>query len=381
MKHLLTGNESAATAAKLGRAQVIAAYPITPQTSIAEKLAESVAKGELKSRYMKVESETAAMAACIGASMSGARAFTATSSQGLALMHELLHWASGARLPIVLVNVNRSMAAPWSLGVDQNDSLSQRDTGWMQLYCETGQEVLDSVLIAFRLAEETHLPVMVAMDGFLLSHYFEPVDVPPQEKVDGFLPRRKARFRLDPKHPSTFGGGVSSEVLYGLRRQMQADMEKAKEHYKRLCARFSRAFGRAYGPVETFQTEESDLTLITSGTLTGTIKAFMKGNREGPNVGLVKVRMFRPFPGEEIRRAVKGMKRVAILDRNLSPGAGGIFSQEIKASLLGVEGAPPVVSVVGGLGGVDITPEHIERLARDLLSGKGGPVETLWMEA
>jgi len=381
MKRLLTGNESAATAVKLGRAQVIAAYPITPQTSIAEKLAESVAKGELRGRYMKVESETAAMAACIGASMSGARAFTATSSQGLALMHELLHWASGARLPIVLVNVNRSMAAPWSLGVDQNDSLSQRDTGWMQLYCETGQEVLDSILIAFRLAEETYLPVMVAMDGFLLSHYFEPVDVPSQEEVDRFLPRRKARFRLDPKHPATFGGGVSSGVLYDLRRKLQADMEKAKKHYKKLCARFSRAFGRAYDPVETFQTVGSDLTLITSGTLAGTIKAFLKENREGPRVGLVKVRMFRPFPGEEIRRVVKGLKRVAILDRNLSPGAGGIFSQEIKASLLGVSGAPPVVSVIGGLGGVDITPEHLGRLAKDLLSGKGGPVETLWMEA
>jgi pyruvate/2-oxoacid:ferredoxin oxidoreductase alpha subunit len=381
MKRLLTGNESAAIAVKLGRAQVIAAYPITPQTSIAEKLAEYVARGELKGRYMKVESETAAMAACIGASVAGARAFTATSSQGLALMHELLHWASGARLPIVLVNVNRSMAAPWSLGVDQNDSLSQRDTGWMQFYCETGQEVLDSVLIGFRLAEEVHIPVMVAMDGFLLSHYFEPVDTPSQEEVDRFLPRRKARFRLDPKHPSTFGGGVSSAVLYDLRRKMQADMEAAGEHYERLCGRFSRAFGRTYRPVETFQTEGSDLTVITSGTLTGTVKAFLKGNRQGPKVGLVKIRMFRPLPGEEIRRALKGLKRVAILDRNLSPGAGGIFSQEIKASLLGAEGVPSVVSVVGGLGGVDVTPEHIERLVRDLLSGKGSPVETFWMEA
>jgi pyruvate/2-oxoacid:ferredoxin oxidoreductase alpha subunit len=381
MKRLLTGNESAAAAVKLSQPQVIAAYPITPQTSIAEKLAEAVARGELESRYMKVESETAAMAACIGASMAGARTFTATSSQGLALMHELLHWASGARLPIVLVNVNRSMASPWSLGVDQNDSLSQRDTGWMQLYCETGQEVLDSILIAFRLAEQTEIPVMVAMDGFLLSHYFEPVDVPFQEEVDRFLPRRKARFRLDPKHPATFGGGVSSGVLYDLRRKFQADMEQAGEHYRKLSVRFSRAFGRSYRSVETFQTEGSDLTLITSGTLAGTVKAFLKQNTQRPKVGLVKVRMFRPFPGEEIRQALKGLKQVAILDRNLSPGSGGIFSQEIKASLLGMERAPSVVSVVGGLGGVDITPAHIERLVGDLLGGKGSRFETLWIEA
>jgi pyruvate/2-oxoacid:ferredoxin oxidoreductase alpha subunit len=380
MRRLLTGNESAAMAVKLSRAQVIAAYPITPQTAIAEKLAEDVAKGELEARYMKVESETAAMAACIGASMSGARAFTATSSQGLALMHELLHWASGARLPIVLVNVNRSMAAPWSLGVDQNDSLSQRDTGWVQLYCETGQEVLDSILIAFKLAEGMLLPVMVAMEGFFLSHYFEPVDVPSPKEVDRFLPRRKAKYRLDPKKPSTFGGGVSSGVLYSLRQRMQADMEGVKRFYNRLCHQFEQLFHRRYSAVEAIQTEGSELTLVTSGTLTGTVKAFLKESRKGPKVGLVKVRMFRPFPTAEIRESLKGLKRIAILDRNLSPGSGGIFAQEIKASLLGVEKAPRVLSVVGGLGGVDITPGHIHRLASLLIDQMGKTPDTIWME-
>jgi pyruvate/2-oxoacid:ferredoxin oxidoreductase alpha subunit len=381
MRRLLTGNESAAVAVKLGRAQVIAAYPITPQTGIAEKLAEYAAQDDLGVRYMKVESETSAMAACIGGSMAGARAFTATSSQGLALMHELLHWASGARLPIVLVNVNRSMAAPWSLGVDQNDSLSQRDTGWIQFYCETGQEVLDSILIAFRLAEDVLLPVMVSMDGFYLSHYLEPVDIPSQDVVDRFLPRRKAKFRLDPRTPCTFGGGVSSAALYTLRKRMQADMEGARKHYDKLSKRFAGLLGRRYAPVETFQTEGSDLILVTSGTVTGTVKDFIKKNRSGPKVGLVKIRMFRPFPGKEIRKALKGLKRVAIIDRNLSPGAGGIFSQEIRSALHGRGSRNSVMSVVGGLGGVDITPDQIGRLVENLVQMKKSQTELIWMEA
>jgi pyruvate/2-oxoacid:ferredoxin oxidoreductase alpha subunit len=273
------------------------------------------------------------------------------------------------------------MAAPWSLGVDQNDSLSQRDTGWVQFYCETGQEVLDSILIAFRLAEEVLLPVMVAMDGFYLSHYFEPVNIPSQGEVDQFLPKRKARFRLDPRNPCTFGGGVSSGTLYTLRKRMQADMEEAHQHYSKLCMRFARLFGRHYAAVETFQTEGSDLILVTSGTITGTVKEFIKKNRSGPKVGLVKIRMFRPFPGREVRKALKGLKRVAIIDRNLSPGAGGIFSQEIRSVLHGTGSRSLVMSVVGGLGGVDITPDHIGRLVENLMQLKKPQTELIWMEA
>ena len=380
MKQLLTGNEAAALGAKMGRPQVVAAYPITPQTSIAEKLADYVAAGALSARYMTVESETAAMAACIGGSLAGVRVFSATSSQGLALMHELLHWASGARLPIVLVNVNRSMAAPWSLGDDQNDSLSQRDTGWIQLYCETGQEMLDSILIAFRLAEQVLLPVMVVMDGFYCSHYMAAVDVPSQEEVDRFLPARVARFRLDPARPGTFGGGVSSAVLFGLRKRMQADMEKAKKTYEGLCTRFSRAFGRRYGAVETFAAEKSDVTLVTSGALTGTAKAFLGLNRTGLRVGLVKVRLFRPFPKKEIRSALKGQKRVIVIDRNLSPGSGGIFAQEIRSCLREDGGCGEVTSVIGGLGGVDVTPEDIEGLVEDIAAGRKPRGEMFWLE-
>jgi pyruvate/2-oxoacid:ferredoxin oxidoreductase alpha subunit len=373
----MTGNEAAALAAKMARPHVVAAYPITPQTSIAEKLAQYVASGDLQARYIKVESETSALAACIGGSLAGARTFTATSSQGLALMHELLHWASGARLPILIVDVNRSMAAPWSLGVDHNDTLSQRDTGCLQFYCETAQEVLDSLFIAFKLAEKALLPTMVCMDGFLLSHYAEPVEVPQQESVDRFLPPRRATYRMDPKDPYTFGGGVSSQVLFELRQRMQEDMDRIPAQLSRICKEFSRLFGRRYEAVEVFKEAGADLALITAGTMAGTVKAFIKENK---TVGLVKMRLFRPFPAKELRRALKGFKRVVVIDRNLSPGAGGIFAQEIKATLYGSRKRIPVVSVIGGLGGVDVTVDHMEALVRRVREQSVTAEEMYWME-
>jgi len=377
---LLTGNEAAATAAWLAKPQVVAAYPITPQTSIAEKLAGIVAQGQLQTRYIKVESETSALAACIGGSLAGARVFTATSSQGLALMHELLHWASGARLPIVIVNVNRSMAAPWSLGVDHNDTLSQRDTGCLQIYCETAQEVLDTILISFKLAEAVLLPILVCMDGFLLSHYSEPVEIPKQVEVDRFLPQRRAKYRLDPKHPCTLGGGVTSQVLFELRQRMQADMDSVLAQYNRICAQFNRQFGRRYHALETVRTEDSELALITNGTLAGTVKAYIQQNGSKKGVGLIKIRLFRPFPKIELRKFLKGIKKVIVIDRNLSPGAGGIFAQEIKASLYGTKNQIPLVSVIGGLGGVDITMDHLDRLVNKVKQEADAPGETIWIE-
>lgn len=377
MKKLMTGNEAAALAAKMAKPQVIAAYPITPQTSIAEKLAHYAATGDVSTRYIKVESETSALAACIGGSLGGARTFTATSSQGLALMHELLHWASGARLPIVLVNVNRSMAAPWSLGVDHNDTLSQRDTGCLQIYCETAQEVFDTILIAFKLAEKILIPTMVCMDGFYLSHFSEPVDIPEEEDVDRFLPPRKAKYKMDPKDPCTFGGGVSAQVLYALRQRMQADMETVPELLERICLDFSKRFGRRYHAVETIRKQGDDLALITTGTLAGTAKAYVQ---QAEHVGLIKMRLFRPFPGGALRKAVKDFKRGIIIDRNLSPGAGGIFAQEIRASLYGTAEQIPLVSVIGGLGGVDVTVDHLEALVRRVRDGAITDETMHWME-
>jgi pyruvate/2-oxoacid:ferredoxin oxidoreductase alpha subunit len=380
MIQLMTGNEAAAAAAKMARPHVVAAYPITPQTSIAEKLASFAARGELRTRYIKVESETSALAACIGGSLSGARVFTATSSQGLALMHELLHWASGARLPVVIVDVNRSMAAPWSLGVDHNDSLSQRDTGCIQIYCESAQEALDNVLMAFRLAEKTLLPTMVCMDGFLLSHYSEPLDVPEQKEVDGFLPPRKAEYRMNPKDPLTFGGGVSPPVLFGLRRQIQEDMEKALACFQEICAEFYRHFNRRYSAVEAFEVEGKEIALVTNGTLTGTARAFVEQAGTEKGVGLINMRLFRPFPRRELKKALKGFRKIVVIDRNLSPGSGGIFAQEIKSALYGTEQEIPVVSVIGGLGGVDVSVEDLDHLIEGVRAHRHLPDEINWME-
>lgn len=380
MRRLLTGNDAAAEAVKLSRVQVIAAYPITPQTSIAESLSDFVSKKKLDARYMRVESETSALACLIGASMAGARAFTATSSQGLALMHELLHWASGARLPIVLINVNRSMASPWSLGTDHIDSLSQRDTGWLQFYCEKAQEVLDTVIIAFRLAETVLLPVMILSDGFFLSHFVEPVVLPSQQQVDRFLPRRKTRYRLNPNDPHTFGGGVSGLVFARLKKDMQESMEKAKGIFRSLLEEFESAFGRTYAPVEPYLTEDADVLLVTVGTITGTARAFVdEARKDGKKVGLLKMKMFRPFPEEEVRQALKGSKRIVVLDRNISFGGEGIFCQELKAALYGMEPRPEVIDVIAGLGGLDVTPEGLGDLYQKVVRGEIRSGKPYWM--
>jgi len=380
MRQLLTGNDAAAEAVKLSRVQVIAAYPITPQTSIAESLSDFVSKRKLDARYMRVESETSALACLIGASMAGARSFTATSSQGLALMHELLHWASGARLPIVLINVNRSMAAPWSLGTDHIDSLSQRDTGWLQFYCEKAQEVLDTVIIAFRLAETVLLPVMILSDGFYLSHFVEPVALPSQKQVDRFLPTRKTQYRLNPKDPHTFGGGVSGLIFARLKKDMQDSMEKAKGVFRSLLGEFESVFGRTYAPIEPYLAEDAEVLLVTVGTITGTARAFVdEARKDGKKVGLLKMKMFRPFPEEEVRQALKGSKRVVVLDRNISFGGEGIFCQELKAALYGMDPRPEVVGVIAGLGGLDVTPEGLGDLYQKVVRGEIRSGKPYWM--
>jgi pyruvate/2-oxoacid:ferredoxin oxidoreductase alpha subunit len=221
---------------------------------------------------------------------------------------------------------------------------------------------------------------MVAMDGFYVSHYTEGVDVPSAEEVDRLLPGRKARYRLDPRRPCTFGGGVSAAVFFDLRKRIQADMEKARQTFVRACRQFSPLFGTTYGPVEVFGTEPSDLAIVTTGALAGTVKAYLNQERRGPRVRLVKIRMFRPFPGREVTEALRGMGRVVVLDRNLSPGAGGIFAGEVRASLQGVGSHSRVASVIGGLGGVDITPEHIGELADALLTGREPDAARFWVE-
>jgi pyruvate ferredoxin oxidoreductase alpha subunit len=362
VKKVIVGNHAVSWGVRLARAEVIAAYPITPQTQIVEALSEMCAGGELKARFIKVESEHSAMAACIGAAATGARAFTATSSQGLALMHELLHWAGGGRLPIVMADVNRALAPGWTVWTDQNDSLSQRDTGWIQLYCETNQEVLDTTVQAFKLAETVDLPVMLVLDAFYLSHTYEPVDVPEPGEVDAFLPKRETRYKLDTAEPHAYGALTTPAVYMEMRLRQQEAMEKARIALEEIDAEWGKRFGRRYGAVEAYRMEGAELALVTSGTITSTARHVVNELRErGEKVGLVKVRMFRPFPGAALRRVLAGVPNVAVLDRNISPGHSGIFAEEMRAALYDLPaGKRPVIhGYIVGLGGRDVTPATI----------------------
>jgi pyruvate/2-oxoacid:ferredoxin oxidoreductase alpha subunit len=361
MRQVLEGSHAVSEAVRLARAQVISAYPITPQTHIVEQLSEYCANGTLDARFLRVESEHSAMAALIGAASSGVRTFTATSSQGLALMHELLHWASGARLPIVMAQVNRAMAPGWNIWADQTDSLAQRDTGWVQFYCENGQEVLDTTIQAFRLAEWVNLPVMVNLDAFFLSHTYEPVDVPEQKSVDRFLPPYKPRFQLDLANPCAFNQLAPPNIYMEMRHNIQMAMEEALTFLEQMEEEFESILGRRHGALEAIQCDDAEVILITTGTVTSTSRQVVAELREkGEKVGLLKIKLFRPFPVNMLRERTASAGKVAVIDRNFSFGASGIFAQEVKAALCNVPGHPPVYGYVAGLGGRDITMEVIE---------------------
>ncbi|MGE5310923.1 MAG: pyruvate ferredoxin oxidoreductase [Nitrospirota bacterium] len=380
MRKVIEGSHAVAEGARLARAQVISAYPITPQTHIVERLSEFCADGTLDARFLRVESEHSALAALIGAASTGVRTFTATSSQGLALMHELLHWASGARLPVVMANVNRALAPGWNIWADQTDSLAQRDTGWIQLYCEDSQEVLDTTLQAYRLAEWVYLPVMVILDAFFLSHTYEPVDIPDQESVDRFLPPFQPRFHLDPESPCTFGQMSPPGVYMEMRWSIQAAMEDALLAFADVEEEFSHVHGRRYGPVEAVHCDDARVILVTSGTVTSTSRQVIAELRaRGEKVGLLKVKLFRPFPVESIRAALGRAQKVAVIDRNFSFGASGIFAQEIRAALCNLPGHPAVFGYVAGLGGRDVTTAILEEIyirTRDAEAPQG---ESLWV--
>jgi len=373
MKKVIIGNHAVSQGVRLARAEVISAYPITPQTQIVEQLSEMCAGGELPARFIKVESEHSAMAACVGASAAGARAFTATSSQGLALMHEMLHWASAARHPIVMAEVNRALGPGWNIWTDQTDSLAQRDTGWIQLYCETNQEVLDTTIMAFRLAERLELPVMLVLDAFYLSHTSEPVDIPDQAAVDAFLPRREARFKLDIDNPHAFGALVRPDDYMEMRWHLHAALREALEAYADIEKEWEAATGRHYGMLEAYRTEDAETVLVTSGTITSTARFVVDQWRaRGEKVGLLKIKMFRPFPTDALRAALRGVPRVAVIDRNMSPGGhGGIFAEELRSSLYDLSPAerPELFGYVAGLGGRNVTPETIEQIIEHAQSG------------
>ena len=379
MKKVIMGNHAAAYGSKLARAEVVAAYPITPQTQTVEKISEMVASGEMKAEFIKVESEHSAMAACIGASAAGARAFTATSSQGLALMHELLHWAAGARLPIVMTNVNRAMAPGWNIWSEQNDSLSQRDTGWMQIYCESNQEVLDTIIQSFKISEKVLLPTMICLDGFSLSHTYEVVDIPDQDEIDAFLPRYEPEYKLDVNNPRTFGAMTAPEWYYEFRYKMHQAMMQAREAIAEINEEFQQQFGRKYGMVDNYRCQDAETLIIASGAIASTARDVIDSLRDsGKNVGLISVRTFRPFPDEEIRSIAKSARQIGVIDRNISFGHEGIFFTETKAALYSTSNPPEMYGFIAGLGGRDVTPEDIEEMIH--LTATGQAPEVTWFK-
>jgi pyruvate/2-oxoacid:ferredoxin oxidoreductase alpha subunit len=379
---LLTGDHAVAYAALRARPHVIPVYPITPQTPVLEKLAELRERGELAGDLMTVESEHSAMAACIAASLAGARVFTATASQGLALMHEMLHYAAGARAPVVMVNVNRTLASPWAFWADQTDSLAQRDTGWLQLYAESPQEALDSVLQAYRAAEAVLLPVMVVIEAMYVSHALEPVEVPDADLVDRFLPPYRPALRLDVEAPRAFGGAVTPAQWRATRLTMQAAMARALDEVEEAGRLYGTLTGRGGARLEAYRAEGAELLLVAAGGIAGTCReAVDRLREEGVPVGLVRLRLFRPFPAEDLARRLAAAPAVAVIDRNCSVGSGGIFAQEVRAALgaWGVTG-PRVFSFIAGVGGVNVSPERVVQIARHALEGKEPPPGPIWEE-
>jgi len=380
MKKVIMGNHALSWGAALARAQVIAAYPITPQTQVVELLSEMCASKKLDAKFIKVESEHSAMAASIAASMAGARTFTATSAQGLALMHELLHWASGGRNPIVMGDLNRAMAPGWSIWTDQNDSLSQRDTGWLQFYCASNQEVLDTVIQAFKVSEALMIPSMVILDAFAISHTYEVVEIPDQDKVDAYLPKFNPPFRITPADPHAFGGLTGPENYFELRYKLQVDMEKAPALIEETGREYEKAFGRYLGLVEDYRCDDAELILVTSGTAGYTARVAVDALRkDGVKAGNLRIKVFRPFPFEAVRLILGKAKKVAVVDRNVSYGHHGIFYQEVKSALYGHDHDVPMFGFITGLGGRDITVDSFREVAQQSLSKPKPDREISWI--
>ncbi len=373
-RRMLTGNYAAAHGARLARVEVAPVYPITPQTHIMEKIAEFVDKGELDAEFVPVESEHSAMAVAIAAQATGARTFTASSAQGLVYMHENLFVASGIRLPIVMVTVNRALGAPNTIFPDLSDSLDQRDTGWIQMYVENAQEALDMIIQAYKIAEDDRvlLPLTVCFEGIIVSHYMEPVELLDQDLVDRYLPPYQPQHViLDPKRPMAVGQILMDDSHYTeYRYQQQAAMDQAKVVIPEVDASFGRTFGRNYGGLASLEMiEGAEVAILTLGSLTSTVRSVLKRMREdkGIPIGLIKLRAVRPFPDELLRSCLGGLKSVAVLERDASIGAGGIIYTELCRSLMPLaSGRPGLINYILGLGGRDVTEEEVEAIAQTL---------------
>ncbi len=355
-----------AEAAKLARIEVAAAYPITPQTHIVERLSELVADGEIDAEYICVESEHSAMSACLGSAAAGARTFTATAGQGLELMHEVLYIASASRLPMVLTIANRALSGPLNVWGDHSDAMAVRDCGWIQIFSIDGQEAFDQTICAFRISEDPKVlfPVMVHLDGFHVSHVVEPIVLLDQEEVDSFLPPFKYPFPLHPDKPVTVGAFGTPAIYTEARKAQEEALIATKSTIIEVWNEYGKKFGRSYTPVDTYKAEDAETLLLTVGSFSQMAElAVDKLRKEGKKVGLVKLRLWRPFPFEELRKAVGDAKILVVFDRALSyGGTGGPVCSEVKSAFYSEEKRPKIVSFVGGLGGRDVFPEDFEQM-------------------
>ena len=381
MLRQIEGSAAVAETVARCRPEVVCAYPISPQTHIVEGLSDLVRRGDLRPcEYMTVESEFAALSVCIGASAAGARAYTATASQGLLYMAEALYNASGLGLPIVMTVANRAIGAPINIWNDHSDTMSQRDCGWLQLYATDNQEAADLHVQAFRLAEQLSLPVMVCMDGFILTHAYERVDVPEAEQVDAFLPPFQPRQLLDPAEPITIGAMVGPEAFAEVKYLAHAKQLQALDAIPAVAAEFEVAFGRpAGGLVHGYRTEDAETIVVALGSVLGTIEDTIDELREGGMpIGALALKTFRPFPMEAVRTALASAQRVVVLEKALAVGRGGIVAADVGMALAGLE--LPVHTVVAGLGGRAITGASLRRLFEDATAGQLGPLEFLDMD-
>lgn len=379
----LNGDEAVALAVKQADVDVVAAYPITPQTIIVEKLSEYVANGEIETEYVCTESEHSAMAACLAASTTGARVFTASASAGLALMHEMLFVTSGCRAPVVMAIANRALSAPLNIHGDHSDAMAERDSGWIQIYTENAQEVYDSVLQAFRIAEhlDVQLPVIVGLDGFTLSHTLENVLTLPDDTVKGFVKTRQfpvvlthegktVPFKLDPETPMTMGPIAMPNYYFEFKRQQEEAMKNALRVIQEVHEEYARFSGRSYGDglLEQYRLEDAEIAVVCLGSTAGTVKTVVDELREkGVKAGLLRIRTFRPFPIEEIAETLGTVKAVAVMDRSMSfGGSGGAVFHEVRHALYDGSARPYVVNYIYGLGGRDTSPAQIRAIFEDL---------------
>lgn len=374
MMEITEGSHAVAEAVRLSRPQVVSAYPITPQTHIVEALADFVANGTLDAEYLTVDSELSALSACVGASAAGSRTYSATTSQGLMLMAEVVFNAAGMRLPIVMSIANRALGAPLSIWNDMQDSISMRDSGWLQFYAEDNQEATDLHFLAYKVAEDAtiQLPAFVCFDGFILSHTYEPIDMLTQEQVDLYLPAFNPAEKLDAKDPVSFGMYATPDYYMEFRYEMDQAQKRAKDVIAKYGREFGTLFGRDYSAlVEGYQLDDAETAIIAMGSICGTVKdAIDEMRAAGKKVGLLKIRVFRPFPSEEIRKALSHVKRIAVLDKNVSLGArGGATAIEVRDAMYG--STIPVKGYVLGLGGRDIRKKDIKEIVSLCENGVG----------